>query len=208
LDTDRPLLLATEADETLLLAKSLDAELSPLPACEAPETFETWRSEFASQAARGAIVVAPWENGRTRGELMGLDESGWRRRFELPYLLWNFALGAAARRCADGGAIVAIVQAPAALEAPGWTPELSIADGLLSLIRSIAASEGTRGVRANLVTTPIGLTEVDLVAPPPPLAGFPGQIDKHVAGAVRMLLCPDAHGLTGRVLPADGGRSL
>lgn len=208
MDTDRTLMLASETEEMQRLAKDLEAELYPLPAVDAPAGFEAWRKQVVGGAACSKVVVAPWQNGRRAGALLELDGEGWRRRFEAPYLLWNFALGAAAERCADGGAVVALVQAPAALDSPGWTPELSIADGVLSLVRSIAASEGGRGVRANLVTTPIGLVGPEVIAPAPPLPGFPGRLHEEVAGAVRMLLSKDACGLTGRILPADGGRSL
>lgn len=207
----RPLLFATEAEATLRLAMSLDAEFVALPFASAPEEFEQWRSRAAEAEPREHVIVAPWlvdPEPPEQAELTHIDPAQWRRRFELPYLLWNFALGAASRRVADGGAIVGVVQSPAALDAPGWTPESAISDGVLALIRSLAAAEGVRGVRSNLVTTPIGLIEGDLVAPAPPLAGFPGTIEEHVAGAVRTLLGPDAIGLTGRVLSADGGRSL
>ena len=204
----RPLLMATEADAPMRLAKALDADFSPLPAASEPESFEAWRREAMSGEPREAIVVAAWLDAPSQAELMDVDATAWRRRFELPYLLWNFALGAASRRVADGGAVVGVVQAPAALDAPGWTPELAIADGVFSLIRSLAAAEGPRDVRANLVNTPIGLVEGEVIAPAPPLEGFPGSIERHVAGAVRTLLSPDAVGLTGRVLAADGGRSL
>ena len=204
----RPLLLASEATETRDLAKALDADFSPLPDVARPETFEAWRSGVVDEAPCDRIVVAGWRAPTDPKDLVLLDEAEWVRRFEAPWLLWNFALGAAGRRCADGGAIVAVCQAPAALDAPGRTPELSISDGVLSLVRSVAAAEGARGVRANLVTTPIGLTGEDVIAPAPPLAGFPGTIDTHVAGAVRSFLSDDAAGLTGRVLSADGGRSL
>lgn len=205
---ERPLLMATEADATLRLAKALDADFEPLPAASEPEAFEAWRSEAMRGAPRAQIVIAPWLVAPSQAELMRVDSADWRRRFEQPYLLWNFALGAASRRITDGGALVGVVQAPAALDAPGWTPELAIADGVFSLIRSLAAAEGSRGVRANLVNTPIGLVEGEVIAPAPPLAGFPGTIEQNVAGAVRTLLCSDAIGLTGRVLAADGGRSL
>ncbi len=206
--TERPLLFATECESTLSLAKSLDAELSALPRLEDPDIFEAWRSEASSGKPRERVVVALWLDDLARGELVSVDATAWRRRFELPYLLWNFALGAAGRRCVDGGALVALTQTPAALDAPGWAPEFAIADGVLSLVRSVAAAEGPRGVRANLVTTPIGLVEGEIVAPAPPLPGFPGTLEDQVTGAVRTFLSPDASGLTGRVLSADGGRSL
>lgn len=204
----RTLLFATRADATLRLAKSLDAEFVALPPVDAPEEFEDWRTQAAAGEPCDRVVVAAWLVGAKRSDLLGLEPAEWRARFELPYLLWNFALGAASRRVADGGSIVGVVQAPAVLDASGWTPELAISDGVLALIRSLAAAEGPRGVRSNLVTTPIGLVEGDLVAPTPPLAGFPGTIETHVAGAVRTFLSTDALGLTGRVLSTDGGRSL
>ncbi len=204
----RTLLFATRADATLRLAKSLDAEFVALPPVDAPEEFEDWRTQAAAGEPRDRVVVAAWLVGAKRSDLLGLEPAEWRARFELPYLLWNFALGAASRRVAEGGSIVGVVQAPAVLDASGWTPELAISDGVLALIRSLAAAEGPRGVRSNLVTTPIGLVEGDLVAPTPPLTGFPGTIETHVAGAVRTFLSTDALGLTGRVLSTDGGRSL
>jgi NAD(P)-dependent dehydrogenase (short-subunit alcohol dehydrogenase family) len=224
----RTLLFATESEATRQLATAIDADLFPLPSYQTPDTFEEWRADALLGPHHDRIVVASGfddathstlppgtpppprtpASARVRGELISLDEKGWRQRFELPYLLWSFALGAAGQRCADGGAVVAVVQTPAALDAPGWTPEFAIADGVFALVRSVAAAEGPRGVRANLVTTPIGLVEGDLVAPAPPLPGFPGTIDGHVAGAIRTFLSSDAIGLTGRVLSADGGRSL
>ena len=204
----RPLLFATETDATHQLAKELDAEFSALPATNAPEEFEAWRAEAAAGEQRDKVIVAVWILAPSRGELMSVDADSWRQRFELPYLLWNFALGAAGRRVADGGAVVGVVQAPAAIDAPGWTPELAMSDGVFSLSRSVAAAEGPRRVRCNLVTTPIGLIEGEVIAPSPPLPGFPGTIEVHVAGAIRTFLSPDAAGLTGRVLSADGGRSL
>ena len=104
--------------------------------------------------------------------------------------------------------MVGLIQNAAALDAPGWTPEFAVGDGVLSLVRSIAASEGPRGVRANLVSTPIGLVTRDVILPKPPLDLFPGEVEEEVAGCVRLLFSPDAKGLTGRLLPADGGRSL
>ncbi len=202
-------LIATGGPSTERLAKALDADFERLPSVEAPESFESWRMDaLAARASSRRIVVAVWNDSAAPGELLGVDADAWRKRFELPYLLWNFALGVAGQQASDGGAIVAVVQSPAALDCPGWTPEFAIADGLLALVRSVAAAEGARGVRANLVTTPVGLVEGEVVAPPPPLSDFPGTIEEHVAGAVRMLLSSDAQGLTGRVLAADGGRAL
>jgi len=205
---DRPLLIATENEETSRLATGLDADFVSLPDLTSPETFEAWRARVLAGDARERVIVSVWPPATDADDLVELDAEAWARRFEQPYLLWNFALGAAAKRAADGGRVVAVCQAPAGLDAPGRTPELAIADGVLSLVRSVAAAEGPRGVCANLVTTPIGLVQGDLVAPAPPLDGFPGTIETHVVGAVRTFLAADIEGLTGRVLAADGGRTL
>src|SRR6056297_1649274 len=156
------------------------------------------------RSGRRHVIVAVWSEGEAPDPLLELDESAWTRRLEGPFLLWNLALGAAAARCDDGGSIVALVQSPSALDAAGFTPEAAIGDGVVALIRSVAASEGPRGVRANAVTTPLRLVERATLAPAPPLPGYPGRIDVEVAGAIRMLLSEDACGLTGRVLAADG----
>lgn len=208
MESDRTILLATETNAMRFLARCLEAELVPLPSIDAREDFEAWRDEAGTGASRTRVVVSVWNEAPNRRPLLDLDPEAWEARFERPYLLWNLALGAAALRCRDGGAIVGLVQVPAALDAPGWTPEMSIGNGVVALIRSLAASEGRRGIRANTVTTPLPLVGSNVIAPPPPLDRFPGRLDEEVAGAVRLLLSEEAKGLTGRVLSADCGRSL
>jgi len=202
-----PLLFATESDTMVRLAQAIGAEFLPLPSARDPDVFESWRASASQGTARERIVVAPWLDAVARAELMCIDATHWRQRFELPYLLWNFALGAASRRCADGGAIIAVTQTPPALDAAGWTPECAIADGVLALVRSVAAAEAARGVRANLVTTSFGLVEDERDAPTLPLVDFTGTLEGQVVGVIRTLLSPDAVGLNGRVLSTDGGRS-
>ncbi len=208
MNTDRSILFATDTPSMRSLGDQLSAELVVLPALDVPESFEAWRAEVGAVPDCSRVIVSVWNATPTQGALVEQEQEAWLRRFEHPYLLWNFALGAAARRCRAGGAIVALVQTPAALDAAGWTPEMSIGDGVVALVRSLAASEGSRGIRANTVTTPIPLIGETVIAPPPPLDGFPGRLDQEVAGALRLLLSSDACGLTGRVIAADGGRSL
>ena len=208
MNSDHTTLIASDTPAMRALGEQLAAQFVPLPELATPEGFESWRAEVGAGPDCPHIIVSVWNDAPTRGALVEQDEEVWLRRLELPYLLWNFALGAAARRCREGGAIVALIQTPAALDAAGWTPEMSIADGVVALVRSLAASEGVRGIRANTVTTPVPLVGKDVIAPAPPLALFPGRLEQEVAGALRLFLATDAGGLTGRVLAADGGRSL
>ena len=57
------------------------------------------------------------------------------------------------------------------------------------------------------LTTPARLTTGEVVQPSPPLASFPGSLERDVVGAVRVLLSDEVAGLTGQVVHADAGRS-
>ena len=143
LNTERSILFATDTPSMRSLGDQLSAELVVLPALDVPESFEAWRAEVGAVPDCSRVIVSVWNATPTQGALVEQEQEAWLRRFEHPYLLWNFALGAAARRCRAGGAIVALVQTPAALDAAGWTPEMSIGDGVVALVRSLAASEGS-----------------------------------------------------------------
>lgn len=193
------------------LGESLGAEFEALPSpdrIDEPEALERWRAECVARGERDHVIVCVWNESAEPAPLVELEEALWERRFERPYLLWNVALGVAARRCRAAGAIAALVQTPAALDASGLCPEMSIGDGVVALVRSLAASEGARGVRANTVTTPLGLVGDQVIAPSPPLEIFPGRLEVEVAGALRLALSSEAAGMTGRVFGADGGRSF
>jgi len=169
--------------------------------------LESWRTSVETGPKAARVVVAPWADAPEQRPLVDLDLDAWLARSELALARWVAALGVAKVRCADAGVIVAVVDRPAPLDCAGWAPESGIADAVEALVRSLARSEGPRGVRVNAVTTPARLTRRPVVDPPPPLARFPGTIEHDVLGAVRLLLSPDAAGLTGTVLHADSGRS-
>jgi len=172
------------------------------------DELERWREAAGTGAAVDTVVVAAWVRSPARPlplDTLGLD--AWVARGELPLARWFAALGAAVRRCADGGTVVAVVERPAPLDCAGWAPETGVADAVEAMVRSLARSEGGRGVRVNAVTTPTRLVDGPVVEPPPPLSSFPGTVEVEVAGAVRMLLGADAAGVTGTVLDAGCGRS-
>lgn len=162
-----------------------------------------WR-ESAAAGSDDRVVVAAWPSALAAGRAEELDLDGWAARGEQPLHAWVAALGAAVRRVADGGVIVSVVDRPSPLDCAGWAPESGIADAVEALTRSLARSEGPRGVRVHCVTTPRRTAPSDPVMPAPPLTSFPGTLDD-VVSAVRLLL--DAPGLTNQVVHADAGRS-
>ncbi len=208
------LLLGGPAPELSDVARSLGATIEAQPAVDAPgtdwswaEALQEWRSGAEVGLPARHVVVAPWVAAPAGAALaeVGLDE--WLRRGEVALARWVAAFGAAKARCADGGVVVALVDRPAPLDCAGWAPESGVADAVEALTRSLARSEGRRGVRVAAVTTPARLTSGAVVDPAPPLAAFPGSVLLEAVGAVRLLLEPDALGLTGTVVHADCGRS-
>jgi NAD(P)-dependent dehydrogenase (short-subunit alcohol dehydrogenase family) len=212
---DERLVLGRDGGLAHRLAEALGGELRLLPRAADDASWARWRAELAAGPRYRQIVVAMGSEppAPPRG-LAELEPDVWQQRAEEPFLAWCVALGAAAVCCADAGAIVAVAETPAPLDAAGFAAESGLADAVSALIRSIAQSEGGRGVRANAVTTPARLGpgapddgRGDPAAPAPPLARFPGRLVPEVVGAVRLLLGDEACGITGRTLPADCGRS-
>ena len=170
------------------------------------DTLDRWRDGLADGPPVERVVVCTWPATIRSTPVLALSPEEWRAQVEWPLALWFNALAVAAQRCADGGSIVAVIELPSAIDAVGHGAIVTVAEGLLALVRSLAAREGGREVRVNAVTTELFTAPAVLAGSPPPLATFPGRADVEVAGAVRMLGSPDASGLTGTVLRATGGR--
>jgi len=180
--------------------------LTPTWAWNWRDPLDRWRGELVDGPPVDQVVVCTWPATITSAPVIGLSPEQWRAQVEWPLALWFNALAVAAQRCADGGSIVAVVELPSAIDASGHGAVVTVAEGLLTLVRSLAAREGGRQVRVNAVTTELFTAPAVLAGSPPPLASFPGRIDVEVAGAVQMLGSSDASGLTGTVLRATGGR--
>lgn len=212
MDTDRIALLATPCAPLRALAAALDAEWLELPDADAADAaeLERFRRDASTRwrRSRRRLVVAPWCGEPEPGPLTALDDGGWQRRGERPLLAWMVAMGVASECVVDEGAIVALVEAPAPIDSNGWAPECGVAEAAIVLARSLAQSEGARGVRVNAVETPLRVGG-GVLAPPPALAGrYPGTVEREIAGAVRMLLSDDASAMTAGVVFADCGRTL
>jgi hypothetical protein len=211
------LLLGTDCEPVRRLAGALDADLVAVPTVELVGTgtdwawaapLESWRAATSDGPQDGTVVVAPWTT--ELGDAISLADlrlDGWVARHEIPFARWFAAMGVATARCADHGAIVALVEQPAPLDCAGRAAETGLADAVETLARSLARSEGPRGVRVNTVTTPARITQLPVSQPPPPLDSFPGTVTIEAAGAVRALLGPDALGITATTIHADAGRT-
>ncbi len=210
---EETLLIGSDTRDVHELSTALGATLLALPAVSESsgwawaDELEAWRAAAVAGGPARSVVVAVWPEVPTPGPALGLDLASWEARTEQPLARWAIALGCAIARCTDGGSVVAVVDGPTALECAGWAPETAVAEGVRALARSLALSEGPRGVRVNTVSTPARLPLGELVHPSPPLPTFPGRIDREVAGAIRLLLSPDACGVTGSIVHADAGRA-
>jgi NAD(P)-dependent dehydrogenase (short-subunit alcohol dehydrogenase family) len=152
------------------------------------------------------LVVCTWPVPVPDTALVELDPVEWRRQVEWPSALWFSTLVGAADCCRDGGSLVAVIDRPATLDAVGQSAAVTVADGVINVVRSLAAREGHRGVRVNAVLSSIHTDPAELLSSPPPLTTFPGRIDVEVAGAVQLLLSDDAVGVTGTALSSTAGR--
>ncbi|MCU1393431.1 MAG: hypothetical protein JWM34_1859 [Ilumatobacteraceae bacterium] len=203
------------------MAVALGADVADVPACPIspatgdgydvawadPQSLETWRATTSDGDRHPQVIVAVWPESHVNVPFLDVSAGDFAQRVEWPFAAWYAALGAAVARCADGGAIVAVVERPAPLDCAGWAAESGMADAVEAWVRSLARSEGPRGVRVNAVTSPSRLAPARVVAPTPPLADYPGTIEDDVTAAVAMLLGDGVHGVTGTVVHADCGRS-
>ncbi|MEQ8841652.1 MAG: hypothetical protein RIB98_11770 [Acidimicrobiales bacterium] len=206
-----PVLVAGPTDDARRLAEAIDADTIWLPDSAATTDWaqagglEEWRETHGDGPRHHAVVVMAESADIEPLAAVELDGDAWIRRTEMPLARWAVALAVATRRVADGGSIVVVVDQAASLDVTGWAPETAVADAVEALVRSLAKSEGARGVRVNLVTSPRRLVSAP-VSPPPPLSTFPGTLDD-VISAVAAILAGDVAIVTGAVVHVDAGRA-
>ncbi len=201
------LLIAADIPELRSLGEAWGADFVAVPDTVDPAELERWRAEVGDAEPVDRIAVAVWRAEHRPVPFCEMDAEEFTARAERTFAQWYAALGAAARRVADVGAIVAVAERPSPLDCAGWAPESGMADAVEAFVRSLARSEGPRGVRVNAVTTPARFVSGPVVSPSPPLPSFPGTIDSELAAAGAMLLGPGVVGVTGTVVHADAGRS-
>jgi hypothetical protein len=200
-------LIGYDDPETLHLANQLGARFIQAPGSGGDQDWTDWRAGLLADTGATQLVVALFHDVCPSLALAEMNLESWYHRAEKPLMHWMVALGGAALLCRDGGSIVAVTDDPTPLDASGFAAEAAVGQAVAALVRSLALSEGKRGVRTNGVLTPSRLIKQPPVAPAPPLGGFPGTLGEDVLSSVRLLLSADAAYLTGHCLPADRGRS-
>ena len=222
MDQNRPLLIANKnCSELQVLAELLGADFLGAPDFPAAfdnaeqsdwawsEDLQQWRDQSCNGNTYAKIVVAIWQDEPAAKPLIEMNLNHWVQNCEAPIAWWTASLGSAQALCIDGGAVVSVIDQPTVLDSENWTERVTVEETVAALTKSLARSEGGRGVRFNAVTTPSRISRHQpLVDPQPPLKSFPGTIEKEVIGAVKLLLDDNASGLSGRVLNVDCGRSL
>jgi NAD(P)-dependent dehydrogenase (short-subunit alcohol dehydrogenase family) len=209
------LFVGLDIPATRQLADALGAQLiAPPPLPRSPSwqwTFSDAVEQFGETLAAGPevqyVVICTWAERYDERAVIDLSGEQWLHDVERPLALWFRVLTTVAERCARDGAIVVVVERPAPIDSSGHGGTVAIAEGIVALTRSVALIHGARGVRANVVGTEIATAPELLLGLAPPLPSFPGTIDQQVAGAVRLLLSPDASGITGTLVRADSGRA-
>jgi NAD(P)-dependent dehydrogenase (short-subunit alcohol dehydrogenase family) len=173
-----------------------------------PTTLERWEQQSEDLGDFSSVVIACWDEIDAPSPFVEVDGTAWSSQLEQRLTTWAVATKVGIARCADGGAVVVVVERPAAFDAVGRSMLVGVAEGVLGLMRCVAVSEGPRAVRVNAVTTELWTAPEELLGPTPALASFPGRVDVEVAGAIRLLLSEDAAGVTGSVVSSDGGRAV
>jgi len=173
-----------------------------------PTTLERWEQQSEDLGDFSSVVIACWDEIDAPSPFVEVDGTAWSSQLEQRLTAWAVATKVGIARCADGGAVVVVVERPAAFDAVGRSMLVGVAEGVLGLMRCVAVSEGPRAVRVNAVTTELWTAPEELLGPTPALASFPGRVDVEVAGAIRLLLSEDAAGVTGSVVSSDGGRAV
>ncbi|MER7443829.1 SDR family NAD(P)-dependent oxidoreductase [Micromonospora avicenniae] len=149
-------------------------------------------------AAAGAMPIAPAHS---------TTDEQWRKALAGCLDTLFFPLRAALPRLPAGGAVVAVSSVNAFLAAPWVAAYAAAKGGVEALVRQVALDYGARGIRVNAVAP--GLVGGERL--PDAAGGYPIRRTlrpEEVAAAVHFLASEAASGITGVVLPVDGGLSI
>ncbi|WP_129664042.1 SDR family NAD(P)-dependent oxidoreductase [Phytoactinopolyspora endophytica] len=192
----------------------ISLEESGNPVLTADLTADCGVADTATDAVERAIavlggvdVLVPAAGAMPTGPAHQTTDEQWRRAMSSCLDTFFHTARAALPHLGSGAAIVAVSSVNAFLAAP-WVPAYAAAKGGVdALVRQLALDYARRGVRVNAVAPGV----VGGVDPAKAAGGYPlGRTitPEEVAASVVFLGGPTASGITGVVLPVDGGLSI
>jgi len=173
---------------------------------DASDQHEAERGIDAAVTALGGIdALVLGAAAQHRGRSWETDESTWRSVMAGTLDTSFFALRYGLRLLTSGGSVVAISSVNADLAHPGMAAYAAAKGAVNALVRQAALDCAPRGIRVNAVAP--GLVD----APDEQAMGYPmGRTvtSREVADAIAFLASSLASGITGVVVPVDGGLSI
>ncbi|MFC5824103.1 SDR family NAD(P)-dependent oxidoreductase [Nonomuraea insulae] len=192
--------LSLERSEHDVLAADLAAD------CADPQAAAT-AIATAADIMGGLDVLVPAAGVMPIARADRTTDAQWRAALAGCLDTFFFTARAALPLLGKGGAIVAVSSVNAFLAAPWVAAYAAAKGGVDALVRQLALDFAGRGVRVNAVAP--GMVGGDRL--PDASGGYPiGRTitPAEVAEAVAFLAGPAASGITGVVLPVDGGLSI
>ena len=97
-------------------------------------TLERWEQRSEDLGDFSSVVIACWDEIDTPSPFVDVDGTAWSSQLEQRLTTWAVATKVGIARCADGGAVVVVVERPAAFDAVGRSMLVGVAEGVLGLM--------------------------------------------------------------------------
>ncbi len=207
---DRSLVVGSDSPITRAVVAALEERGHDVRSIDLPEAAsrkpDLVRSVFESASAGATVRLVvytdvPADSARA-GRLTDLDLPDWDRACESVVRRTLLTFQAAHRALTDGGTIVLVVPTMALGGSPDFVPWSAAAEAQRVMAKVAARRWGSCAITVNTVAVAPHVLSDDLL---PDDGGATTDEADRAAALVCMLAGPDAGGLTGATLVADGG---